>query len=728
MAITQPRTKDIIEVDSQFYILAASSLADADHLILKDGDTFALCDTFGDIKPVGLLGEGLYHDGTRYLSSWLLRFDQERPLVLSASIKEDNARMIADLSNPDVVEDGKVVVPRGTLHLSRTRYLCDGVLHEMVICRNYGLMPVATKLVLLYGADYADIFEVRGTHRARHGELLAPIVRDGEVALGYRGLDKRVRRTRIRIAPLPTRLTGEEASFDLMLEPGAEVRYELSCACEIDDKPRASVRFTTGLQHTTQALEARRHASCEVDTSNEQFNEWITRSAADLAMMTTDTALGPYPYAGVPWFSTPFGRDAIITALSCLWMNPALARGVLNFLAETQATTVDEAADAEPGKILHEMRGGEMAALGEVPFGRYYGSIDATPLFIMLAAEYFERTNDLAFLEKLWPHIERALGWIDTCGDRDGDGFVEYLRQSPTGLVHQGWKDSHDAVFHANGESAEGPIALCEVQGYVYAARQGAAIMARALGDRDTATRLDTEARALRARFDEAFWCPSIGTYALALDGAKRPCVVRSSNAGHALLTGIAEPSRVETLAQTLLDEHSFSGWGIRTIAAGEKRYNPMAYHNGSIWPHDNALIASGLARYRLPRETVMVMAGLFDASLFIHLRRLPELFCGFPRRVGESPTLYPVACSPQAWASASVFLLLQSVLGLEIDAANRRLELHHPRLPEFLDQVRLRGLVVGEASVDLQFQRHGESVAITVLRRTGRVDIVTLK
>jgi glycogen debranching enzyme len=723
--------REVIRVRDAFYIRSSSSRIDVRTRVLKQGDTFAVFDRFGDIDTFGTGELGMYYQDTRFLSRLTLKLGKDRPLLLSSTVREDNAVLAVDATNPDVFRNGETVLPRGTVHIFRSKILWKRTCQERLRIHNYGRAAMDFSFSLEFDADFADIFELRGTTRERRGRRLETEIAQDGVVLAYEGLDRRPRRTRIVFDPPPTRLSESAANYQIRLEPGEDASYRWAIACEVDADLRGQIKpcYEKVVQEAASALESAHARQPLIFTSNEQFNDLLNRSLADLEMMRTDTPYGPYPYAGVPWFSTEFGRDGIITALQCMWFDPSFARGVLAYLAATQADAENAEQDAQPGKILHETRAGEMAVLGEIPFKRYYGTIDATPLFIMLAGAYYRRTGDRTFVESIWPNVERALAWIDHYGDVDGDGFVEYARRSKLGLINQGWKDSHDAVFHADGTSAEGPIALCEVQGYVYAAKLAAAELAALFGGDAWARDLSKQAKTLLRRFEESFWCDELSTYALALDGRKQPCRVRTSNAGHCLFAGIASADHARRVAATLTHETSFSGWGIRTVATSEARYNPMAYHNGSVWPHDNSLIAAGFARYDLKESAATVLAGLLDASLFFDQHRLPELFCGFPRRPGEAPTLYPVACAPQSWASAAVFLLLKACLGLSVSASERRLTFAKPILPRFLQQVTIRGLKVADGRADLLLTRHDEGdVGVNVLRREGALDVVVLK
>jgi glycogen debranching enzyme len=711
---------------SQFSIAASATFQERRTRTLKHGDTFAVFDHRGDIGIESGSTEGLYHRDTRILSRLALLLEEARPLLLSSMIQDDNTMFSADLSNPDLLIGDQIAFRREQIHLHRLKFLWNGACYERMLVRNFGDRPLRVRVALSFESDFADLFEVRGEHRAARGESSAVRSDDGKVTLRYMGLDKIERITTLEFSPSPQTLTIDRAAFEVALKPHQVRRIFIRVGRPAGDDALWSGRtFYRHMRGARQALRDSSGRSASVDSSNSLFNEVARRAISDLYMLVTDTPSGPYPYAGTPWFSTPFGRDGIITALMTLWADPSIAKGVLRFLAATQAASVEPERDAEPGKILHEMRFGEMANLHEVPFGRYYGSVDATPLFVLLLGEYFSRTGDLDTIKELWPNALAALKWIDTYGDRDGDGFVEYYRQTKAGLANQGWKDSQDAVFHHNGQYAEGPIALCEVQAYVYGAKRHAATLAAALGFKAQAEQLQSQAEALRRAFEAKFWCEELSVYALALDGLKQPCRVVSSNSGQVLLTGIADPKRALRVAQTLLGPACFSGWGIRTLGLSEPHYNPMSYHNGSVWPHDNGLIALGLARYGHKQATAQIFTAMFDAASYMDLRRLPELFCGFLRRAHNAPTQYPVACSPQAWASATVLALLQASLGLELTDAGNEISFFRPTLPGFLDELHLRNLRLGRGSADVLLKRHGNDIAVTPTRRDGDIAVV---
>ena len=708
--------------EAPFYI-PATGPATRPRRTLKHDDTFLVLDSHGDVGASAGGADGLFHCDTRFLSHLELLLNGTQPLLLGSNVRDDNTQLTVDLTNPDVYFDHRLVLPKDTMHVVRTIFLWRDTAYQRLGIQNHGDRAVDLRLTMLFDSDFADLFEVRGLQRERRGASTRQAVRPDTTVLSYKGLDAQLRQTVLRFDPPPAEITATTASYRLTLAPKQATSIYCTIACGAPEPPEA-ISFARGLRAVHRNRRAVSSNAATVETSNDLLNEVLCRSMSDLYMLMTSTPQGRYPYAGIPWYSTTFGRDGLITALQMLWFDPRIAQGVLRRLAAYQAKTDDPASDAQPGKILHEMREGEMAALHEVPFGLYYGSVDATPLFVMLAGIYAERTGDDAIIVELWPAIEAALAWIDGAGDPDGDGFLEYYRATERGLANQGWKDSQDAIFHADGRLAQGPIALAEVQGYVYCAKQVLARCIERLGWGERAQRLKAEADQLAERFDASFWCPELGTYALALDGEKEPCRVRSSNAGQVLFTGIAKPDRAIEVADGLMRPQFFSGWGIRTIANTEARYNPMSYHNGSIWPHDNALIALGLARYGLRRSVERVFKGLFDAATYMEMRRLPELFCGFQRSRGRGPTHYPVACSPQAWASATPFTLIEASLGLQFDPAANEIRLRNPRLPPFLDELMLRNLQLKQSSVDLKVRRHANEVSVEILERRGQVQV----
>ena len=711
--------------EQPFYI-QSSGPASRQRKTLKHNDAFGVFDSHGDIGAVSGGADGLFDSDTRYLSRFELLINESPPLLLGCNVRDDNLHMYVDLTNPDIVVGGKIVLPKDSVHISRAIFLRDGIMHMRIAFENHDERQVGLSVTVDFDNDFADIFEVRGSRRPRRGHSRKRLVGDGHVQMSYDGLDGKRRDTSLHFEPVPTQFTETRATYDIDLKGGARFCFFVTASCR-GASSASMVPFFKGLRAADRDHKRATRNVASIETSSTTVNEILCRSVSDFYMLVSETVQGPYPYAGIPWYSTTFGRDGIIAAMQLLWMDPNIARGVLRRLSALQATENNAARDSQPGKILHEMRGGEMAAMNEVPFGLYYGSVDSTPLFVMLAGLYFERTGDKNLLTELWPNIERALTWIDTYGDVDGDGFVEYARALETGLSNQGWKDSFDSIFHADGSLADGPIALVEVQGYTYAAKHLAGVCADALGLTSRGRALRGEAEVLRVRFEERFWRDDMNCYALALDGRKQPCVVRSSNAFHALFCGIVAPERAARLAKTLASVDFNSGWGIRTIARGEARYNPMSYHNGSVWPHDNAIIASGLARYGHKEMIDSIFTGLCRAASWMDQRRLPELFCGFASKRGRGPTLYPVACAPQAWASGSPFMIIQAMLGLEFSPETHEIRLRNPVLPQLLDEITVRGLQLGEGSVDFSVQRAGNAVSLRVLRSDGPLRVTLL-
>jgi glycogen debranching enzyme len=582
---------------------------------------------------------------------------------------------------------------------------------------------------LTFGTDFADIFEVRGLRRATRGKLARPKADRRSAVFAYAGEDGVFRETRIAFELKPTAVEVDDeqvvATWRLRLEPTQTELIALTVEPRVAGSSAPDHSFDAVMHDLRRSYEAWERSSTRVWTDNELYNSLLSRGLRDLRALLTPTPHGSLVAAGIPWFVAPFGRDSLLTCHQTLMINPDLTRTTLEVLAAFQADEVDEWRDAQPGKILHELRQGELAGAGIIPHTPYYGSVDSTPLWLLLLGTYYRWTGDVEFCRGLLPNVERALAWIADYGDLDGDGFLEYQRSSPRGLVNQGWKDSHDSVVHVDGKLAEGPIALAEVQAYVYLAKLRLAEVFEALGNASRAETLRQEAAELHTAFNERFWVEADQFYAMALDGEKRQVASISSNPAHGLYCGIIDRDKAGPMARRLLAPDMFSGWGVRTLSKSAAAYNPMSYHNGSIWPHDNAIIGAGLKRYGFAKATNRLATAMFEMAVTVDDMRLPELFCGFTRRSPNRPVAYPVACFPQAWAAGAPFLLLQAMLGISADAAANTINVNKPHLPGWLNTVELHDLRIGDSRISIVFQRQGEMTGFSLLDKEGDVRVL---
>lgn len=724
------------ELRSDELQIHANDLGDV--LTLKVGPLFLLTQRSGDIPApsvrTGRHGLGLYFRDTRYLDERRLHLNG-RPMTLLLASADVGDRGTRELTNPELRLEGGGVLHKETigLHVDTT---LDGTVREVLTFRNFGRVPVTVTLTLAYGSNFDDIFTVRGLPPGRRGKLHTPENRRGSLRLRYDGADDRRRSTRITFDPRPAHLDASCARFPLTLEPGESTVVTVTII--IADEPLGAdpgpptagpARRPLAGPDVAPGGTGLTPGGAQVETSNELFNRVLRRSFLDLAMLETQHGDDRFFAAGVPWYVALFGRDSIITALETLAFAPEVGRTTLDLLARYQGTESCPERDEEPGKILHELRVGERARLGEVPFTPYYGTIDSTPLFLILVGEYLQWTGDLEYFATLQPNVEAALTWLERYGDRDGDGWLEYAARASQGLFNQGWKDSQNAIVNADGSLAEPPIALVEVQGYVYRAYRTMARAYRVSGDSARAARLQERADALRAAFGEQFWVPELGNYALALQGqpgSKRPAAVEASNQGQALWGGIVSASRAGLVRDSLMDpERLFAGWGLRTLSKAAASYNPFDYQTGAVWPHDSALVAVGLRSYGFDEEALRIFTGMYEAATRFELYRLPELFAGFGRERYGIPVRYPVACAPQAWAAGSLPYLLTAVLGLVPDALGERLDVVRPCLPEWLDWVVLTGVRVGAGEVDLRYERLGTTTLAAATRKTGNVRVM---
>ena len=713
---------DAIVVEGEYYIRASAQNVVHQRVSIKHGDSFVVTDRRGDLPAQPDVETGFYVGGTRHLSTLELRAEQEKPVLLSSSLADDDAVLHVVQTNHDVgdAEGHGPRLPKDSVLFERDVTVQDGRLHQRLVIRSYHLQQITMKVEVRLGADFIDIFEVRGYQRERKGEVFPPLAERDRLTFLYRGLDQIMRRTIVRLAPEPQRIDAGCAAWTVTLAPHQTATIEIAVAGGIaeavSDPATDTARAVAAVRREQASWE---RGATRFFTANDKLNVLLERASADLRIMATKMPEGFVPYAGIPWYCCPFGRDALWTSLMALPLQPKLAAGTLRYLAKRQAEEDDPFVDAEPGKILHEMRTGEMANLREIPFIPYYGSIDATPLFVVLLDRYVAWTGDSDLLGQLWDNAKAALTWVRKHGDLDGDGFLEYWKRSPVGLHNQGWKDSSDSVFHRDGEIAVGPIALVEAQAYAWAALKSGERLARLEGEASFAEQLAGEAETLRVKFESSFWSDARQTYAIALDGKKRPCEVITSNPGHALWAGIVSEERAAKVVDSLLSPAMFSGWGVRTVAEGEPRFNPISYHNGSVWPHDNAILAAGAKRYGHREAAARIASAILDAAQLFDDHRVPELFCGFARQPRHEPTPYTVACRPQAWSAATIFALVGALLGLAVDGVGERVLLDRPSLPAWLEWIEVTNLSVGSKKAMLRLTR-GARGSASVVRADG--------
>lgn len=693
-----------------------------DALVIRERDLFLLTDKAGEVPAGNTNGFGLYFADTRHLSAFEFSLGDGKSMVLlsTAELGYSSEHVLTNYAMTDL--DGREV-PRDTLQVQRTRVVEDA-LEETVRVDNFNNFPVLLDLRFSFSADFADIFVVRGFEPERGVQAAGPPEWDGDsLRMARTGLDARTRRTAIRLAPSPSsvEIDGATAQVTFRQLLAAREHAVLSLAVAVDG--RLEEREVSRFAVVSREYETWKRDSTRIESDNSFFNSVLERSLSDVRMLWNHGSAEGYPAAGTPWYDTLFGRDTAIVGLQTLCLKPSVARACLLALSRWQGQKLDAWRDEEPGKILHELRVGEMTQSGVLPFSPYFGSIDSTPLFLLLAGEYFQWTNDIELLSQLEPNLRAGLQWLKDYGDTNGDGLIDYEKRSSKGLVNQGWKDSWDALMHADGSPLEPPITLVEVQAYAYAALQKLAPVFDALGDAETARELLGRAATLQERVNRTMWT-SDDFYALALDGEGRQAASIASNAGHALWGGIATVEQARPVVQRMMEPDMFSGWGIRTLSANSPRFNPQGYHVGTIWPHDNSLIAMGFKRYGFEIELNRLARALFDAATAFPYFRLPELFGGMARSGHDAPVPYPVACQPQAWAAGAFPLVTEAILGLCPDAPNAQLRIVRPVLPDWLRYVRVRGLRVGDGAVDLFYERSGVRTSVAIDGIRGRLDV----
>lgn len=694
-----------------------------DYRVLKDNQLFLLTDKNGDIPPNHAYGLGLYKQDTRFLSEMSLTINNKN-LILLKSEADGAYKSSMLLTNPHMEKgDGEVELWRESIEVERSRFISGDVLYETIRAKSYYPKTVNFSLELSLEADFADMFIVRGFQHGEVGVKRKTHACEQMLVFGYDGSDQLERTTQITWeSATDATIDGNTITFPFELSHEEVKEITVKVVPLVGDEERTPLPKEEAYDHLKSLYKEWNDSATKVKTDHVAFNRLIDQGIQDLRVLSTDVGYGPFFVAGLPWFGVPFGRDSLIAALQVLPFQPEIAKGTLRTLAHYQGTKKDEWRDEEPGKIMHEIRYGELANTNQVPFTPYYGTIDATPLFLILLSEYVSWSKDTELFKELLPNVERALDWIDQYGDRDQDGFVEYHQESSKGIANQGWKDSADSIVHRNGDYANSPIALAEVQGYVYQSKTGLAELYQAIGNDEKATQLKKEAERLKEAFNQAFWMEDVGYYAIALDEHKKQVGTITSNPGHVLYSGLIDEEKEEQVLHTLVSEKMFSGYGIRTMAEGEAGYNPMSYHDGSVWPHDNSMILLGMGAVQGNDQANLVIQGLIEASRSFEYERLPELFCGYSSKEGK-PVPYPVACSPQAWAAGTPLTFIRTMLGLYPTIDDQALVLS-PSFIDGLNEMQVMDLPLAKGKVSLEVKRKGQGYALKVLENTTGLDI----
>lgn len=687
---------------------------------LKHGEVYSVTNNYGDMDET-LMGTGIYYKDTRFLKHYVMKINNQPCIFLTKKFNK-GIENIFKLSNGDI-QAGDSHYEKMDLEVNRSQLIYDEIFYDKVEITNGSRKNINCSISFLLETMFEDIFEVRGAKRQLRGNLKTPSINDNELFLAYEGLDGIERKLKVT-GTKGVNISNDDITYDISLAPGEKENVELAVQVSINDQPiKNTLSYQEAKQLAEQNLDNWLDNQTKITTSNPKVNKTIKQAEQNIYMLATDIGQGHFPVAGIPWFCVPFGRDSILTAVQTLVLDPSLAKNTLRTLAAVQGEKLNGSNEEAPGKILHEMRNGEMANLGEVPFKRYYGSIDATPLFIVLFTETVRWTGDEDLLHDLLPTVEKALAYLEKYADLDGDQFIEFHNQASGGLAVQSWKDSNHSMVHKDGTHSESPMAVVEVQGYLYDAKIKMAELYDYMENADKANKLKQEAAEIKERFDNSFWMEDEKYYALALDKEKKQIQTITSDPGHALWSGIIPIEKSKDTANKLLDEGLFSGWGIRTMSKNEKVYSPVAYHNGTVWPHDNSMIVLGLAKYGYTAHVKKLVSALFASAEQFEEHRLPELFCGYDNQQEETIVPFPVACSPQAWAAGTPFALVHALLGLQVDSHRKVMKIN-PTLPEEIDWIECKGIQVGKGSIDITVKKENDEIVFDITNNTSGLKI----